>query len=338
MAEELSYMSTIMQEYETIRFRNRQLHNDRVAEVRNAIPRIDAIDEEIRDLTIDNALARLHDETVDEEDMRRRIHALIAEKKDLLVQNGYPEDYLEPIYSCPICQDTGNVNETACECMSRRIIAHQYESSHLGKNLNQENFTHFRPDFYSNEPDGVHKLTPRANIENIYIALHHYINDVKAYMQGDTGMKGNILFQGSTGVGKTFLSNCVAKELLDQGYTVLYVSAGSLFDQLADVIMNRHQINGSDEFFRSVEVCDILIIDDLGTEYTNSFTNAHLYDLINDRLLAHKPVIISTNLSLAEMKEHYSERISSRIYDSYLILKIYGEDIRLAKRKGAYFA
>ena len=157
-------------------------------------------------------------------------------------------------------------------------------------------------------------------------------------MSGTTSAKGNILFQGSTGVGKTFLSNCIAKELIEQGYSLLYVSAGPLFDQLADVLMNRNQMEGSGELYQGVKNCDILIIDDLGTEYMNNFTNAHLYELLNERLLTRKPTIISTNLSLTDIKDHYSERISSRIYDSCLILKIYGEDIRLAKRRGTFSA
>lgn len=338
MAEELSYMSEIMQEYESLRFRNYQLHNERVQEVRNAVPRIDEIDGEIRDLSIDAALAKLHEKEVDEAALRQKTHQLIAEKHNLLVAHGYEENYLDPIFSCPLCHDTGYANEKVCDCLNRRLIERQYQRSNLGKNLERENFSQFRADYYSDEPDGEHKLTPRANIENVYRALLHFIKGMKAYQTGDTTAKGNILFQGGTGVGKTFLSNCVAKELLDAGYTVLYVSAGSLFDQIADVIMNRNQIPGSHEFYQSINACDVLIIDDLGTEYTNSFTNAHLYNLINDRLLERKPMIISTNLSLSEIKEHYSERISSRIYDSYLILKIYGDDIRLAKRRGTFSA
>jgi DNA replication protein DnaC len=338
MAEELSYMSEIMREYEDLQFRNRQLHNERVQEVQNAVPRINDIDEEIRDMTIDAALAKLHEEEVDEDTLRQKTRQLIAEKHALLVASGYAEDYLEPIYSCSLCHDTGYAGEKTCECLNRRMIERQYQRSNLGKNLAQENFSQFRSDYYSDKPDGEHKLTPRANIENVHRALLRYVHGMKAFQAGDTTAKGNLLFQGSTGVGKTFLSNCVAKELLDQGYTVLYVSAGSLFDQIADVIMNRNQIPGSREFYQSIQACDVLIIDDLGTEYTNSFTNAHLYDLINDRLLERKPMIISTNLSLAEIKEHYSERISSRIYDSYLILNIYGADIRLAKRRGVFQA
>lgn len=336
MAEEVSYMSEILQEYESLRFRNYQLHNERVREVRDSVPRIDEIDGEIRDLSIDAALAKLHEENVDETTLRQDIQKLIEEKHKLLILNGYAEDYLNPIFSCPICHDTGYVEEKVCSCLNRRLIERQYQRSNLGKNLEQENFSKFRADYYSDQPDGEHKLTPRANIENVYRTLLRFVQGMKAYLTGDTTSKGNILFQGSTGVGKTFLSNCVAKELLDQGYTVLYVSAGSLFDQIADVIMNRNQIAGSHEFYRSVKACDILIVDDLGAEYTNSFTNAHLYDLINDRLLERKPMIISTNLSLSEIKDHYSERISSRIYDSYLILKIYGDDIRLAKRRGTF--
>lgn len=336
MAKQLYNMSEILREYEDIRFRNRQMHNDRVDEIHEKIPEILDLDEQIRDLSIDAALAKLNEEEVDEDALKEQSQSLIQEKYRLLTGHGYPKDYLDPIYTCPICQDTGSVNNTTCECMKRRLIRQLYDRSNLAESLKHDNFDNFHSEYYSDKPDGEHRLTPRENIENVHQALLHYVHGINSYFTGETTAKGNLLFQGNTGVGKTFLTNCVAKELLDQGYTVLYASAGSLFDQIADVVMNRNQIEGSQVFYQSMEACDVLIIDDLGTEFTNSFTNAHLYDLINDRLMNRKATIISTNLSLNEIASHYSERISSRIYDSYLILKIYGEDIRLALRKGVY--
>lgn len=336
MAAALSNMSEIEREYEDIRFHNRQLHNERVEEIHEKFPQILTLDEKIRDLSIDAALAKLNEESVDEEALKNESHALIQEKYRLLQESGYPEDYLEPIYTCPICKDTGSVGNEMCECMKQRIIRQLYEASNLSKNIEQDNFANFRTDYYSENPDGKHKLSPRENIENVRRALNAYIHGIDAYFTGQTTAKGNLLFQGTTGVGKTFLTNCVAKELLDQGYTVLYSSAGALFDQIADVVMNRNQLEGSQIFYQSLNESDVLIIDDLGTEFTNSFTNAHLYDLINHRLHTRKATIISTNLSLQQIADHYSERISSRMYDSYLILQIYGEDIRLAKRKGMF--
>ncbi|MBQ8983179.1 MAG: ATP-binding protein [Lachnospiraceae bacterium] len=331
-----SDMSEIQREYEDIRFHNRQLHDDRVDEIHEKIPQIEEIDGKIRDLSIDAALAKLNEESVDEEDLKTQSRLLIEEKYRLLQEYGYPKDYLEPIYTCSICKDTGSVGNETCECMKKRIIRQFYDRSNLAKNTEQDNFDNFHIEYYSTQPDGKHKLSPRENIENVRLALKSYIQGVSSYFTGETTSKGNLLFQGTTGVGKTFLTNCTAKELLDRGYTVLYSSAGSLFDQIADVVMNRDQIEGSRIFYQALADCDVLIIDDLGTEFTNGFTNAHLYDLINNRLLNRKATIISTNLSLQQITEHYSERISSRIYDSYLILQIYGEDIRLAKRKKLY--
>lgn len=333
MSFEASYKKEIMQEYEQIRFRNRQLLNDRIAEIRHQVPRIAEIDDAIRDMNIDAALSSLHEEPVDPEQLAAQTGLLIEEKYRVLVDAGYPSDYLAPIYTCGKCKDSGYIDHEPCDCFKQKIVSRQYRNSNLGQNLSNENFGTFCAEYYSSQPDGIHELTPRKNIENIYHSLLKYVSGVDAYMQGDTTEKGNILFQGSTGVGKTFLSNCIAKELLDKGYAVLYVSAGTLFDQISDVVMNKNQLTGSRDFYHAVNESDFLIIDDLGTEFTNNFTASYLYTLLNDRLLRRKPTIISTNLSLTELREHYSERIFSRICDSYLICNIYGSDIRLAKRK-----
>lgn len=333
MSLEASYKKEIMQEYEQIRFRNQQLLNTRIREIRNQVPAIADIDDQIRDINIDAALSALHEEPVDKEQLTEKTNALIQEKYRILTQSGYPEDYLLPIFTCSKCKDTGYIDHEPCECLKQRIVKHQYRHSNLEQTLSHENFDSFRSEYYSDQPDGIHELSPRTNIENIYQSLLQYIAGVDSYFQNTSEQKGNILFQGKTGVGKTFLSNCVAKELLDRGYAVMYTSAGTLFDQISDVVMNKNQISGSQEFYQAICHCDFLIIDDLGTEFTNSFTASSLYTLVNDRLLHRRPTIISTNLSLTEIRDHYSERIFSRICDSYFIYTIYGEDIRFAKRR-----
>lgn len=331
MPFETAYKKEILQEYEQIRFRNRQLLNERIQNIRKEVPRIAEIDAQIRDMTIDAALA--HDEPVDEAFLAQQTQTLIDEKYEILKQAGYPSDYLSAIYTCTKCSDTGYINHEPCDCMKQKMVQRQYKHSNLGSKLEEENFKSFCLDYYSNLSDGKHELTPRANMENIYHSLLKYIEGIDSYFEGNTQQKGSILFQGSTGVGKTFLSNCVAKELLDKGYAVLYVSAGTLFEKISDVIMNKNQIADSQSFYQAVNECDILIIDDLGTEYINNFTASYLYTLLNDRLLRRKATIISTNLSLTDLRQHYSERIFSRICDSYLIYTIYGDDIRFVKRK-----
>lgn len=333
MSFEASYMKEIMQEYEQIRFRNQQLLNARIDEVRNQVPKIAELDNTIRDINIDAALSALHEEPVNQEQLTMQTNALIEEKYRVLVQSGYPKDYLAPIFTCGKCKDTGYTDHKPCECLKQKIVTRQYKNSNLSQNLSTENFSSFRADYYSDQPDGVHELTPRVNIENIYHSLLKYIESIPLYFQGDQSKKGNILFLGNTGVGKTFLSNCVAKELLDKGYAVFYVSAGTLFEQISDVVMNKNLIPGSQDFYHTVNDCDFLIMDDLGTEFTNNFTASYLYTLINDRLLRRKATIISTNLSLTELRSHYSERIFSRLCDSYLIYNIYGDDIRFTRRK-----
>lgn len=338
MSLNAAYLKEIKQEYEQLRFRNYQELNARIAEIHTKIPQIAQIDDNIRDLTIDAALAALHEEdsdkiTSDKKALKEQTARLINEKYQLLVQAGYPKEYLAPIYTCNKCKDTGYVEQGYCDCMKHKIVERQYRHSNLHSDLSQDNFGHFCFDYYSSDSDGIHKLTPRENIENVYHSLQQYTRQIPEYFQGKHQLKASILFNGNTGVGKTFLTKCVAKELLDAGYAVLYTSASELFQIAADAQLNRNQIEGSQEFLFGLEQCDFLIIDDLGTELPNSFTASYFYALINNRLLQHRATIISTNLSLTEIRELYSERIFSRICENYLIYNIYGDDIRFMKRK-----
>lgn len=338
MSLNASYLREIKQEYEQIRFRNYQELNARIAEIHERLPEIAQIDDSIRDLAIDAALAALHEEdsdkiASDKAALKQRTNQLIDEKYQLLIQAGYPKEYLAPIYTCSKCKDTGYIEQDYCECMKHRIVERQYRLSNLSSDLSQDNFGHFCFDYYSADSDGIHKLTPRENIENVYQSLHRYLEQIPAYFRGDYQIKSSLLFNGTTGVGKTFLTKCVAKELLDNGYAVLYTSASELFQMAADVQLNRNQIEGSREFLFCLEQCDFLIIDDLGTELPNNFTASYFYSLINNRLLHHQATIISTNLSLTEIRELYSERIFSRICENYLIYTIYGDDIRFTKRR-----
>lgn len=333
-----AYLKEIKQEYDRIRFRNRQELNARIDEVHAKVPQIAEIDATIRDLAIDAALAALREEDEDKKAadklaVEKQTGELIEQKYRLLVQAGYPKNYLAPVYTCEKCRDTGYINQDYCECMKHKIVERQYRHSNLNRDLAHENFEHFCFDYYANESDGTHKLTPRENIENVYQSLQQYIQHVSEYFDGNDRIKASILFNGTTGVGKTFLTKCVAKELLDAGYAVLYTSASNLFQMAADVQLNKNQIEGSQEFLFGMEQCDFLIIDDLGTELSNNFTASCFYSLINNRLLQHRATIISTNLSLKEIRELYSERIFSRICENYLIYTIYGDDIRFAKRK-----
>ena len=244
----------------------------------------------------------------------------------LMRQHGYPEDYLDPIYTCPDCHDTGYVGDKKCHCFQKRIVEYLYEQSNLKEVLDIENFSHFDityyPDDYIEESTG---LTPRDNIRRILMTAHAFCDNF-----GDC--EQNLLLYGNTGVGKTFLTHCIAKELLSQSYTVVYLTSIGLFDILEKNKFDRELSSLEKSTTVSyIMNCDLLILDDLGTELTNSFTTSQLYQVIDSRLVHKKSTIISTNLSFDDLREQYSERIFSRLTSGYTLLKVTGEDIRLKK-------
>lgn len=297
----------------------------RYQEVTTAIPELPKLDEEIRVLALAHAKARLARQD-GAADLSSDITAISRKKEQLLISHGFSSDYLKPVYTCPDCQDTGYIDGKKCSCLEREIVNFLYSQSNLKDILDYENFSHFNleyyPDDYTEEATG---LTPRDNIRNVLSA-------VRAFIKNFSTESGNLLLYGNTGVGKTFLTNCIAKELLDKSYTVVYLTSVKLFDILETNKFDREiSRTEKDASLSYILASDLLIIDDLGTELNNSFTSSQLYHCIDTRLTRHCSTIISTNLSFDDLREHYSERIFSRITSNYTLLKITGDDIRLRK-------
>lgn len=322
-----SQYDEIMSIYEQRQKENKAMLEKRRQEVYAAIPRIAEIDRTIAASSIESARASLTDETDSTMQTKAQNQMLIDEKAALLGEHGYSKDYLKPIYTCPICRDTGIIDNAYCSCYRQAVISLLYKQSALGRILETENFEHFNLDFYPRENDGKHPHSP-------YEYMGEILSEAKNFVENFDEMKSNFLFFGDTGLGKTFLSNCIAKALLDTGHTVLYQSAVHLFEDVcADVIMNKNQNTESQDTHRYLYRCDLLIIDDLGTEYTNSFVSSTLYDILNTRMRENKSTIISTNLDLQELTKRYSDRISTRILAAYKVYNFYGSNIRLAKRR-----
>lgn len=252
----------------------------------------------------------------------------LAEKKqDLLEKHGYPRDYLSPIYSCPDCHDTGYIGSKPCHCLTKAQADFLYANANLSDILLEENFDTFRSDYYDDTTvDDNLSLTPKENITKLRdICLDFIRHFDDAY--------DNLIFYGPTGVGKTFLTHCIAKELLDSGHTVVYLTSLQLFD-----ILEKGRF-GKGEESEQIQVkmdylihSDLLIIDDLGTELTNSFTTSELYHFIEERHLQQRSTILSTNLAFQELHDRYGERIFSRFTGYYNFCKIIGNDIRPLKR------
>ena len=239
-------------------------------------------------------------------------------------EHGLTSDYLKPVYHCPDCKDTGYVNGRRCHCFEQAAINLVYTQSNLKEILERENFSTFSFDYYS--ADDINPATGRSSLETARDAVakcHDFIDHFDSTFS-------NLYLYGDTGIGKTFLSNCIAKELLDTGHSVIYFTSFQLFELLsigapADK-WNLHQQ------YEALLDSDLLILDDCGTEVSNTFTVSRLFQLLNERALLRKSTIISTNLSIREFRDVYSERIFSRITSSYTLLKLTGSDIRIRRK------
>ena len=251
---------------------------------------------------------------------------ITAEKNKLLKSLNLPSDYLSPHFDCSICNDTGYVGNSLCSCIKQKIYDIEYNKANIG-NIKFENFDSFKFDIYSNEPNPAlyhSQYSPRENIEKIYQIAKSFVKNF------DSDKEKNLMFLGPTGLGKTFLSNCIAKEVLDSGKTVLYQTAPVMLD---GIIQSRFDKNSS--VINNILNVDLLIIDDLGTETMNSMKFTELFTIINSRLLNQSAkitkTIISTNMDLKDIVSVYNERIGSRIVGNYNICRFFGDDLRLAK-------
>lgn len=315
-----------MREYDRNKLMHKRELDEKFNEIYFKIPRIREINESISSISIQGAKRMLLEGEGTTEDIKKQIEALSKEKASLLRQNGYPEDYLTMEYTCPKCQDTGYVGQHKCSCLKNSIIEILYEQSNIKDVLEKENFNTFSFKHYDNDvKDSITGLTPLENMHEVVKTCRDYIDNFKTEYR-------SLYLYGPTGVGKTFLTNCIAKELIESSHSVIYVSSIRLFELLADSTFKKNGSLEGKDLANNILDCDLLIIDDLGTEMVNSFTAASLFNCINERHLRRKSVIISTNLSLAELRQTYSERVFSRITSNYTLLKIYGDDLRLKLR------
>lgn len=311
-----SQYDAIMREYDQIQLRNRQILADRAEEVEQAIPDYDRACAEIASLSVEYGKQYVSGEITNLDEYHQKMNELSYRKKKLLEEAGFPCDYLEPVYTCPDCKDTGYVDGKRCLCLEKRIINVLYSQSNLDQVLSTENFSSLSYDYYSGED--------LANFRKAVESSFSFVKNFHVEYQ-------NLLFYGAVGTGKSFLSNCIAREILNLGYSVIYFSASGLFELLARYAFDANQKEMLYKTLEDLYNCDLVIIDDLGTEMTNNFSNSHLFTFLNERNLRKKPTIISTNLSLSELKDRYSERIFSRLTNQFTFRKLSGSDIRVLK-------
>ena len=340
-----SQYNMIMRRYEQQQLQNQQQLSDRRKEIYERFPEFARIDGEIASSSTACARAMLADreqsvaETPSRQNyidassgkpstntLRLHIQELSGRKQQILVSAGYPKDYLEPHYHCPDCQDTGYIGTQKCHCFRQAIIDLLYSQSNLSDFLEHDNFSRFSLDYYSDQKtDNVTGMTARQTAARTLEACKSFVKNF------DTSFE-NLFLYGDTGLGKTFLSHCIARELIETTHSVIYFSAFRLFELFADATFGRTGEDVTPELEQHVFDCDFLIIDDLGTEMTNTFVSSQLFLILNERILRRKSTLISTNLNLGTFADIYSERVFSRISSSYTMLKLIGDDIRIQKK------
>lgn len=314
-------------------YQHRQLHNRRLTEEQTARayrrnPRLKELSDSIAANYAAIARNRIDGNAEAVALLQEKQADYRAKRAELLTEMGLSEDYFSPIYTCPDCKDTGYIGFDKCHCFKQAIIDTVYSQSNIRNILKMENFNTFSYEYYSSQDrNPATGLTSLDTIKRAVAECRRFIDDF------DHKPK-NLFFYGDTGVGKTFLSNCVAKELLEQGRSVIYFTSFQIFDILSKGIFDKDA--DAIAAHQNIFECDLLIIDDLGTELANSFTTSQLFLCINERILRQKSTIISTNLNMSQMVDIYSERTLSRISSNYSIIKLFGDDIRIQKRQSQH--
>lgn len=327
-----SKLNEILREYGRKRDRAIAEQKRRLELIYKRLPRIREIDSEIARTGVTIAKSLLnnpdsYEETVAE--IKSHMNKLKSEKAFLLTESNIPLESLEVIYECSKCKDSGYLkNGEKCSCLKQALIKEAYKMSNLDKKLDSENFQTFDIDIFSNEIFDGEALTPRENMMKL-------VNTAEGFcINFDKDNGENLLFYGTTGLGKTFLCNCIAKSLLDKGKVVIYQTAFKIMETVEAHRFKREENSiFSREDYNMLFEADLLIIDDLGTELSNSFTITEFFNIINSRLLSGKKTVISTNLSPRDISNIYTDRVFSRLFSQFNILKFFGPDLRWEKKR-----
>jgi len=284
------------------------------------VPRLRQIDMEMKG-NVAKAVQSAFSEGLEAMTKAKKANEALQNEWNALAEKHFPKGFLEDAPYCPHCGGLGYVGKEMCSCLKELCRQEQLQEV---KNLScgQNDFADFRLDYYSDRVDPKIGVSPWMLMENNLRTARRFVQQ----------FQGNLLLVGGTGLGKTFLSSCIATAIAEQGYSVTYESAAHLFGNMEKDRFNPDE--KTQQIVRRYAECDLLIIDDLGTELPGNFVTAALYNLVNDRLLARKPMVISTNLTVDEIRSRYSAQIASRLQGSFTGLTFFGEDIRVLKSRG----
>ena len=309
----------IIEEYENLRAENERRREKAVAQVYMTVPEIKDIDDKMYSLG-QNTLRKILQDPDNKglkEELHKKYEILRQTRREILEKSNIPLDFDKLKYRCEKCSDKGYIEGVGrCSCFNQRVLNCMYEQSRMQELFKTQNFESFNMDYYSDKKYEKYGKTPKENMENIKSFCEKYADNFRT-------AKKNLCFYGDTGLGKTFMSSCIAKRLIDNGFTVLYIRSSKLFKLLEDEKFGRNP-ESVDELYK----CDMLVIDDLGTEPDGKNNPAYILELINERIMNNKKVILNTNLNFSGMEKKYTKRFSSRLIESFNVLLFFGEDIR----------
>ena len=311
------------EEKENIRRRALRTDRQRHEEAYARVPELQKLDADIAAL-VPRAAAGIMNGKGSLDDLRARSLELQARRAELLTAHGWPMDWLDGAWDCPICRDTGYVEGQMCDCLKKLYEKARVRDLSALLTAENESFGDFDLSYYDGRPDPVSGVSPRAQMETVYGLCKDY---ARSFGRGHM----DLLFRGGTGLGKTFLSACIAREVARRDFSVVYETAVAAMDAYHDARGYDPDPEAEDKV-RRMEFCDLLILDDLGTESVNSQSVSALYTLVNTRLTARKSTIISTNLTAEQMAARYPAAIVSRLEGEYQVLSFVGSDVRALKK------
>ncbi len=317
MALSNAQYDAIMHEYEERRSLHRQELEERLQIVYENVPGYKDLDDETATASADFGRRLLSGEKLDRQILRDTLARIARQKVMLLTEAGFSPDFLDMGYTCQDCKDTGYIGNEKCHCFKQKIIESLYDKSNLRALTRNNNFRKMSDEYYEGE-DLVRFRKARTLAED-------FINNFDTDYQ-------NLFIYGTVGTGKSFLSICIADELLKRGHSVIYFSSIGLFELISENTFDYRNKQNLRSIYDDLFECELLIIDDLGTEMTNAFVASELFSCLNEREGRKKSTIITTNYSLEQLQNTYSDRIFSRVTSNFKLLKLSGPDIRKVKK------
>ena len=319
-----SQYNTISRIYDSRRSDAMRLKDSRISELYDSNPEIKEIDDELRTGSINAGILALKGDPAKLDALREKNDRLIEKKKKLIIEAGFPDNYLEDIYYCPVCKDTGKTDTGRCDCYNKTVINEFFLTDDRRELLARENFRTIDASMYSKD-----KIDKESGMSEYAIAQDSILSALK-FTENFGNEFENLLITGDAGTGKTFLANCIAKKLIDNGVSVLYLSAVDFFDLCKKYRLAQHEdMKDAAHEMNFVINAECLIIDDLGTETGTASTNSQLFNCIEKRFLGKHPTVITTNLNKEDIAARYSDRIRSRLLANYSYLKMPGDDNRI---------